>query len=86
LRAWGTERSTLASKRCAMSNEKPAGFEEKLERIDAIVRELESGNVKLDRAIELFKEGKALVAQCEALLKSSQEQIDAAMGPSPSSG
>jgi len=72
----------LASKRCAMSNEKPGGFEEKLERIDAIVRELESGNVKLDRAIELFKEGKTLAAECEALLKSSQAQIDAAMGPS----
>jgi exodeoxyribonuclease VII small subunit len=65
-----------------MNSEEPRSFEEKLERIDAIVRELESGNVKLDRAIELFKEGKALVAQCETLLKSSQEQIDAAMGPS----
>jgi exodeoxyribonuclease VII small subunit len=75
----------LASKRCAMSNEKPAGFEEKLERIDAIVRELESG-VKLDRAIELFKEGKTLAAECEAELKSSQAIIDAAMGPSTGSG
>ena len=70
-----------------MSNENPATFEEKLERIDAIVRELESGNVKLARAIELFREGKALTAECEALLKSSQEQIDAAMGdPSTRSG
>ncbi|MGA7569408.1 MAG: exodeoxyribonuclease VII small subunit [Candidatus Aquilonibacter sp.] len=69
-----------------MNSEEPRSFEEKLERIDAIVRELESGNVKLDRAIELFKEGKALVAQCETLLKSSQEQIDAAMGPSTNSG
>ena len=74
----------LVSKRCAMSNEKPASFEEKLERIDAIVRELESG-VKLDRAIELFKEGKTLAAECEALLKSSQAQVDAAMGPSTGS-
>jgi exodeoxyribonuclease VII small subunit len=69
-----------------MSSDGPQTFEEKLERIDAIVRELESGNVKLDRAIELFKEGKVLAAQCEALLKSSQEQIDAAMGPSTDSG
>jgi exodeoxyribonuclease VII small subunit len=50
------------------------------------VRELESGNVKLDRAIELFKEGKTLAAECEALLKSSQAQIDAAMGPATGSG
>lgn len=67
-----------------MNSEEPS-FEEKLERIDAIVRELE-GNVKLDRAIELFKEGKALVAQCEERLRTSQQQIDAAMGPSTNSG
>ncbi|HTU70037.1 MAG TPA: exodeoxyribonuclease VII small subunit [Candidatus Baltobacteraceae bacterium] len=66
-------------------DESPGSFEEKLERIDTIVRELESGTVTLDRAIELFKEGKALAAQCEALLKSSQAQIDAAMGPSTGS-
>ncbi len=70
-----------------MNSDGRGTFEEKLERIDAIVRELESGNVKLDRAIELFKEGKTLTAQCEALLKSSQAQIDAAIGdPSTSSG
>jgi len=69
-----------------MNSEGPGTFEEKLDRIDGIVRELESGTVKLDRAIALFKEGKTLAAQCEALLKSSQEQIDAAMGPSTSSG
>ena len=69
-----------------MNSEGPGTFEEKLDRIDGIVRELESGTVKVDRAIELFKEGKTLAAQCEALLKSSQEQIDAAMGPSTSSG
>ena len=64
-----------------MNNDGGGSFEEKLERIDAIVRELETGTVKLDRAIELFKEGKTLAAQCEALLKSSQAQIDAQSDP-----
>jgi len=63
-----------------MNPEQPASFETKLARIEEIVRELESGNVKLDRAIELFKEGKALTAECEALLRSSQQQIDATAG------
>ena len=67
-----------------MNNDPPKTFEEKLDRIDAIVRELESGRVELDRAIGLFKEGKTLAAECEALLKASQEQIDAAVGPSGS--
>lgn len=69
-----------------MNPEQPASFETKLARIEEIVRELESGSVKLDRAIELFKEGRALTAECEALLRVSQQQIDAAMGPSTGSG
>jgi exodeoxyribonuclease VII small subunit len=66
-----------------MNREEPAGFEAKLARIEEIVRELETGNVKLDRAIELFKEGKTLTAECEALLRTSQQQIDAANDAPP---
>lgn len=66
-----------------MNREEPAGFEGKLARIEEIVRELETTNVKLDRAIELFKEGKTLTAECEALLRTSQQQIDAANDAPP---
>lgn len=66
-----------------MNREEPAGFEAKLARIEEIVRELETSNVKLDRAIELFKEGKTLTAECEALLRTSQQQIDAANDAPP---
>jgi exodeoxyribonuclease VII small subunit len=55
------------------------GFEAKLDRIDAIVKELESGDTKLDRAIALFKEGKQLARECEELLKGAQLQIEEAM-------
>jgi exodeoxyribonuclease VII small subunit len=60
-----------------------ADFEAKLDRIDAIVKELESPDTKLDRAIALFKEGKLLARECEALLKSAQTQIDEAMAEPP---
>ena len=56
-----------------------SNFEAKLERIEAIVRELEDENTKLDRAIALFKEGKVLARECETLLKSAQAQVDEAM-------
>jgi len=62
-----------------MKNAAPKTFEEKLDRIDAIVKELESGRTDLERAIELFKEGKTLSRECEAMLKSAQAQIDTAM-------
>ena len=62
-----------------MSDGVQKSFEEKLERIDEIVKRLESGRVDLDEAVKLFQEGKTLAAECEQLLKRSQEQIDAAM-------
>jgi exodeoxyribonuclease VII small subunit len=61
-----------------MSSRLPQTFEAKLARLDAIVKELEGGTVELQRATELFKEGKTLSRECEALLKSAQEQIDEA--------
>ena len=64
----------------------PGAFDAKLARLEAIVKQLESGDPSLDDAVKLFKEGKALAVECETLLKNSQEQIDAAMGPSTNPG
>jgi exodeoxyribonuclease VII small subunit len=66
-----------------MSDRLPKTFEEKLGRIDAIVKELEGGTVELQRATELFKEGKTLTRECEKLLKSAQTQFDEAMAEPP---
>jgi len=71
-----------------MAERVPQKFEEKLDRIDAIVKELEGG-AELDRAIALFKEGRTLARECEVLLKNAQDQIDQAMtepSPTPSNG
>ena len=67
-----------------MSDPLPQTFEAKLARIDAIVKEIEGGTVELQRATELFKEGKTLARECEALLKGAQEQIDRATRDEPS--
>ncbi len=57
----------------------PSTFEAKIVRLESIVNDLESGNIELDKAVALFKEGKALSRECEELLKSAQAQIDRAM-------
>ena len=62
-----------------MPDQSPGAFEQKVTRLEAIVKELEGGNVDLDRAVALFKEGKTLSTECEQLLKVAQEQIDRAM-------
>jgi exodeoxyribonuclease VII small subunit len=66
-----------------MADALPQSFEAKLARIDVIVKELEGGSVDLQRATELFKEGKTLARECEALLKGAQEQIDRASRDEP---
>ncbi len=64
-----------------MTSRLPQTFEQKLARINSIVKELEGGTVELQRATELFKEGKILVRDCETLLRAAQEQIDEAAEP-----
>lgn len=60
-----------------------APFEARLERLEAIVRELDDEDVPLDRALTLFEEGvgelkaaQASLAQAEATLKVLVEQAD----------
>ena len=40
--------------------EKSVSFEKSIERLDAIVRSLEQGNVPLEQALKLFQEGTGL--------------------------
>jgi len=51
-------------------------FEEALEELETIVRELESGKTKLDTAIEAYERGAALQAHCDAKLREAQTKID----------
>jgi exodeoxyribonuclease VII small subunit len=51
-------------------------FEDALKRLEAIVQQLESGDVPLEQSIALYAEGDKLRAQCEARLKSAQARID----------
>lgn len=51
-------------------------FEDALKRLEAVVRELESGEATLDRAIELYEEGERLKRQCETRLKDAQARIE----------
>lgn len=50
-------------------------FEEALARLEKVVRELEGGNEKLDRSLELFEEGKALVKRCEDALNQAEQRV-----------
>lgn len=47
-------------------------FRDELERLEAIVRQLEDDEIDLDRALALFEEGVTRLKQARALLKASE--------------
>lgn len=52
-------------------------FEEAMAELEAVVRQLESGNVPLEQSIALYERGSALKARCEAQLKAAEEKVAA---------
>ena len=61
-----------------MAENKSVSFEASLAKLNEIVSELESPNVELERAVELYRQGRELVARCETMLKSAEETLRAA--------
>ena len=59
-------------------SEAPQTFEAKLTRIEAIVKELEGGQPDLDRQLALYREGKTLERECDALLKNAEKELERA--------
>ena len=56
-------------------DEKELSFEENLEKLENIVKKLESGEVPLDNAIAEFAEAMNLAKLCDEKLKTAEEAI-----------
>ena len=50
-------------------------FEEALAKLESVVRELESGKLPLEKALELFEKGIALSGICNEQLKDAERRI-----------
>ncbi len=50
-------------------------FEENLNKLESIVKNLESGETPLDEAIDQFTEAMKLVEVCDKKLKNAEEKI-----------
>lgn len=59
-----------------MAKEKENTFEENLEKLEVIVKNLESGNIPLDDAIENFNEAMKLAKLCDDKLKNAEEKVN----------
>lgn len=51
-------------------------FEQAMDRLEDIVRELDSGGQSLSEAVELFEEGIGLVKECSLKLSDAQSRLE----------
>jgi exodeoxyribonuclease VII small subunit len=54
----------------------PESFDERLARLEAIVAELENGEIALEPAIERYQEGVELLKGCKSLLEGFQKRVE----------
>lgn len=58
-----------------MENKKEKTFEENLEELEKIVKELENGEVPLDDAINKFNDGMKYANLCNKILENATETV-----------
>lgn len=54
----------------------PTSFEQAMERLEEVVKQLEQGEVPLDQAIRLFAEGNQLALYCREKLDWAEQQVE----------
>jgi len=50
-------------------------FEQSMERLDAIVKQLEKGEAPLNESLKLFEEGTALITVCSKMLDEAEQKV-----------
>jgi len=59
-----------------MSNSNSQSFETSLEELERIVRELERGDLPLEKSLELFEQGVKLSRACQERLNEAERRIE----------
>lgn len=54
---------------------KKMNFEQSIQRLDEIVRHLESGDMPLSDSLTLFQEGTRLISDCTAMLDEAEQTV-----------
>jgi len=62
-----------------VSDAKPKTFESSLDELEQIVRELEQGELPLERSLELFEQGVKLSRECQERLNQAERRIEILM-------
>ena len=59
-----------------MSSAKKFNLEKSLSELEALVEELESGDLPLDKAMKKFEAGIKLTRGCQAALKEAEQKVE----------
>jgi len=59
-----------------MAKKEELNFEESIKKLEAIVKDLESGDTPLDDAINKFNEAMKLAKECNDRLKNAEDNIN----------
>jgi exodeoxyribonuclease VII small subunit len=59
-----------------MPEEAPLSFEDGLKRLETIVKDMESGDLPLERALELFEKGMSLSDSCRKQLEEAETRVE----------
>ena len=54
---------------------KKMNFEQSIQRLDEIVRHLESGDMPLSESLSLFEEGTKLISACTSMLDEAEQKV-----------
>ena len=62
-----------------MSAKKEIDLEKSLIELEALVKELESGDLPLEKAMQKFEQGVRLTRNCQAALKDAEQRVEILM-------
>lgn len=58
-----------------MSLNMKKNFEEQIQELESIIKELEAGKLNLDESVEKFEEGMKISKECSKMLESAERKI-----------
>lgn len=67
-----------------VSRKKTVNFEKSLEALEAVVEEMESGDLSLDEALKAFERGVKLTQECQQALADAEQKVSILMSGDPS--
>jgi exodeoxyribonuclease VII small subunit len=55
-------------------------FEQKIKRLEEIVKKMEEGNLELEDSLKLFEEGVKLTKECQSHLQQAEQKVKILVG------